>query len=99
MERQKINHKYLLEHGYVVDENKTAMFQEYWKEEKDWCKEPLRYYYSEDRRVCIQHRWTNRYGEAYDIHIDNRDYEPVGWLEALYVDEFENFIKLVYDED
>lgn len=98
MERERISHEYLLEHGYVVDENETAMLQEYWKEEKEWCTEPLRQYYSDDHRVSIIHRWTNRYGEAYSVHIDNEDYESVAWIEILYIDDFENFLKLAYDE-
>lgn len=103
--RQKITHEWLLEHGYVVNQDmeerwlNDPIISESWKEEKSWCKEPIHFYYNEDRRVNIQHRWTNRYGEAYMIHVDNQDYDSVGYLEVLYVDELEKFIEVSYDDD
>ena len=94
MERQKITHSWLLEHGYKIDETIQNMFDE----EKEWCTEPIRFYKNDDGRITIQHRWTNRYGEGYNVHIDNQVYESVGCLEVLYVDELEKFIEISYDE-
>lgn len=101
MERQKITHSWLLEHGYKIDESIQEWIEkipESWSEEQSWCTEPIRFYKSEDGRITIQHRWTNRYGEGYNVHIDNQDYESVGCLEVLYVDELEKFIEVSYDE-
>lgn len=104
MERQKITHSWLLEHGYKIDETIQNMFDEVYPdsnifiEERRWCTEPIRFYKNDDGRITIQHRWTNRYGEGYNVHIDNQVYESVGCLEVLYVDELEKFIEVSYDE-